>query len=545
IVARKELRWHKCYEERQCARLLVPLNHSEPGGQQASIALIRKPALVPRNSEFYRGPVLFNPGGPGESGVDIVRVSGDLFGTILGPQFDIVGFDPRGIGRSQPHVSFFKTDVERHIWDMNLKVVNRSAEGIARGWARAHVLGQLAAETDDGYLRHINTDQTARDMLKIVEAHGRSKIQYWGFSYGSVLGATFAAMFPDKIERMVIDGVEDSENYYATLWSNNLLDTDKVMDSFYIGCAEAGPDSCAFWAPTANDIRQKLTTLYDSLRSRPLPVRTKSGYGLLDYSMLRTAIFESLYWPYASFPIIAQGLADLAAGQGQLLFDRMNPPQFKCSCDSSERAFATIPDATPAILCNDGDDIPGDLESTQKYFDMMTKASNWGDIWSNIRIGCVGWPKFPKDHFQGPFEANTSHPILLIGNTADPVTPLWAAKKMSRGFTGSVVLTQDSAGHCSISAPSVCTQKYVREYFIDGTLPQPGTICQPVGQPFPVSGLNPEEAHNQAVFTLNMTPDEKEIYAAILELSKTPGIIPFRVPLSLSGGISAKVDAGT
>ncbi|KAF8959383.1 TAP-like protein-domain-containing protein [Flammula alnicola] len=542
IVAQKELKWHKCYEGRQCARLLVPLNYSEPDGQQAGIALIRKPAVVPRKSEFYRGPVLFNPGGPGGSGVDLVRLAGDLLSKILGPQFDIVSFDPRGIGRSQPHASFFKTDVEREIWNLDLKVVNNSAEGVARGWARARVLGQLAAETDDGYLRHINTDQTARDMLKIVEAHGRSKIQYWGFSYGSVLGATFAAMFPDKIERFVIDGVVDSENYYATSWSNNLLDTDKVMDSFYTGCAEAGPDSCAFWAPTVDDIRQNLTTLYDSLRSHPMPMRTKSGYGLLDLPMLRSAIFLALYTPYASFPIIAQGLAELATGEGQLLFDRMNRPPFECSCDSPERAFASVPDATAAVLCNDGDDIPGDLESTQKYFDMMTKTSNWGDIWSNIRISCVGWPKFPKDHFQGPFEANTSHPILLIGNTADPVTPLWAAKKMSRGFTGSVVLTQDSAGHCSISAPSVCTQKYVRDYFIDGTLPEPGTVCQPIGQPFPISDLNSEEAQNQAVLTSNLTPDEKEIYAAILELSKTPGIIP--LPGHLSSRAAAKVEAG-
>ncbi|KAF8959384.1 Alpha/Beta hydrolase protein [Flammula alnicola] len=449
IVAQKNLKWHKCYEGRQCARLLVPLNYSEPDGQQASIALIRKPAVVPRKSEFYRGPVLFNPGGPGGSGVDLVRLAGDSFSTILGPQFDIVSFDPRGIGRSPPHASFFKTDVERVMWGRSLM-------------ARAHVVGKLATESDDGYLRHINTDQTARDMLKIVEAHGRSKIQYWGFSYGSVLGATFAAMFPDKIEQFVIDGVVDSENYYAmlrseyvcliALWSNNLLDTDKVMDSFYTGCAEAGPDSCAFWAPTADDIRHNLTTLYDSLRSRPIPMRTKSGYGLLDYSVLRSLIFASLYSPYALFPVVARRLAELASGDGQLLFDMMNPPPFECSCDSP--VFATVPDAQAAVLCNDGDDVPGDLESTQKYFDMTTKASSWGDIWSNIRIGCVGWPKFPKDHFQGPFEANTSYPILLIGNTADPVTPLWAAKKMSRGFTGSVVLSHNSAG-LLLSAPRI------------------------------------------------------------------------------------------
>ncbi|KAF8185203.1 hypothetical protein BJ912DRAFT_927579 [Pholiota molesta] len=225
----------------------------------SSIALIRKRATV--RPPLYRGPILINPGGPGESGVDIVRIAGRLFGTIVGPQFDIVGFDPRESVAAHGRVSF---------------------------------LGRLTAENDDGYLRHINTDQTARDMLRIVEAHGRTKLQYWGFSYGTVLGATFAAMFPDKVERIILDGVVDAENYYAY------------------------------------DIQKNLTALYDTVRIHPKPVRTKSGYGIVDYKMLHSAVFGSLYMPYASFPELAQGLAALAAGDGSLIFDMMNPPPFEC-----------------------------------------------------------------------------------------------------------------------------------------------------------------------------------------------------------------------
>jgi len=458
--------------------------------------------------------------------VDLIQgTNGDLLSIILGPQFDVVGFDPRGIARSKPFVSFFKNDVERVLWDLGLKVVNNSGEGIGRTWARSQVLGQLASETDYGYLRHINTDQTARDMLRIVEAHGRSKIQYWGFSYGSVLGATFAAMFPDKVERLVLDGVVDSENYYATLWSNNLLDTDKALESFFTGCAEAGPHGCHFWAPTAEDIRQNLTALYDSIRSHPLPIKTKSQYGLLDYSMLRMAVFASLYNPYAAFQFLAQSLAELAAGDGTKIFELLNPPPYQCSCGPSDR-ITSVRDAQLAILCNDGDDVPGDLESSQIYFDSLTNSSSWAEIWAGIRLGCVGWPKFPKDHFQGPFKATTSHPILLVGNTADPVTPLWSAKKMSRGFKDSVVLTQDSAGHASISAPSLCTQKYIRQYFAHGTLPEPGTVCEPIGKPFPISGLDSGEGRAQGASTMGMTRDDGELFSAISQLSENP-VIPF------------------
>lgn len=177
------------------------MNYSDPHGEQYSIALIRKPATVPPESEFYRGPVLFNPGGPA-SGVDFIQgPRGEQFSSILGPQFDILSFDPRGknmgtkidqsgvtltvmciigVARSTPRASFFESDVERELWMSETIAENMS--DVPRVWARAHVLSRLAGEADTGYLRHVNTDNTARDMLRIVEAHGRSKIQYWGFS---------------------------------------------------------------------------------------------------------------------------------------------------------------------------------------------------------------------------------------------------------------------------------------------------------------------------------------------------------------------------
>ncbi|KAF4621975.1 hypothetical protein D9613_009061 [Agrocybe pediades] len=535
-----ELQWTDCYTGRQCTRLIVPLNHSEPDGAEAVIALIRKPAAVPITSPSYRGPILFNPGGPGGSGVDMIQGRGDLLSAIVGPNFDVVGFDPRGISRSTPRASFFKTHVERSLFGVGsgLPLANNSVEGISRSWARGRLLGNLAAETDDGYLRHINTDQTAHDMLRIVEAHGRDKIQYWGFSYGSVLGASFAAMFPDRIERLIIDGVVDSENYYATLWSNNLLNTDKVMDSFFDGCHEAGPEDCDFWAPSPDDIRKNLTSIYDSLRSRPIPVKTEKGYGLVDYAMVRGLVFRALYSPFAAFRPLATALAALATGDASLIFDRAFVPPTQCSCDPSDGLFTNVPDAQSAVLCNDGKDVPGDFASSEKYFDMLTKASQWGEIWASIRMGCVGWPKFPKDHFQGPFIANTSHPLLLIGNTADPVTPLWAAKKMSKGFEGSAVLTQNSPGHCSISGPSLCTQKYIREYFISGKLPPPGTVCEVDTTPFsPPPGsprANKAAAAAQKVFDSSeqsalegTNEEEDEMLQAIMELSRNYAVHTF------------------
>ncbi|PPQ95837.1 hypothetical protein CVT26_015967 [Gymnopilus dilepis] len=529
LLPSQTLAWTKCYPGRECARLIVPLNYSDPDGPEAAIALIRRPSYLPEGSKDYRGPVLFNPGGPGGSGVDMVWKAADLLSTIIGPQFDIVGFDPRGVSRSTPQSIFFKTEVEQELWGWKSDlIVNNSDSGVARTWARAQVIGKLAAESDGGYLRHINTENTARDMLHIVKAHGQSKLQYWGMSYGTVLGATFAALFPDNVGRLVIDGVVDSEDYYATLWSKNLLDTDKTLETFLTGCVEAGPEDCAFWAPTPKDINNNLTTLYDSLRSRPLPIKTDQTYGVLEYGHLKAFVLAALYSPYALYPALAQALARLAAGDGSLLFSFLFPPPYQCACGPSEAPYDNLREAQISILCNDGDDVPDDLESSQKYFEELYESSDWAEMWARIRLDCVGWPKFPKDHFQGPFVANTSYPILLVGNTADPVTPLWAAKKMSKGFNNSVVLTQDSPGHCSVAAPSVCTMNHIRNYFIHGTLPEPSTVCEPIGKPFPESiqvaspfGQSAAGEHaTQDPLMASMSQEDRVLYDAVRELGK-------------------------
>ncbi|KAF9529062.1 TAP-like protein-domain-containing protein [Crepidotus variabilis] len=520
LPARKDLQWVNCHVSFQCARLIVPLDYTDPDGREATIAIIRKPAAVPQDSKEYRGPILINPGGPGGSGVSTVLAAGFLLGSILGPHFDVVGFDPRGIGESTPKISFFKTMVERELYEKP-KSVNIADGTLSRLLSSRKLFNTLAAELDDGYLRHMNTDYTARDMLRIVEAHGRKKLMYWGFSYGSVLGATFAAMFPDKVERVLIDGVVDSEGYYANDWSSAGRDTDKSLDSFFVGCSKAGPDICPFYAPSPEDIRTNLTNIFENLRKSPLPVRTEQSYGLLDESFLRLLIFAGLYSPYAEFPVFAKGLASLANGDGRPLF--REPPPFKCLCNphQDEKPVELLPDALSTLVCNDGDHIPDALEFAEKTFKGYQKNTEFADVLAAVAgPTCAGWPRFQRNHiFRGPFTANTSHPVMLIGNKADPVTPLASAKKMSKGFHGSVVLTQDSGGHASIAAPSICTMKYIQDYFVKGTLPKEGTVCPTIRGPFdPIDAFKYD---GQKVFSA----EEMQFAETVNELSMTP-IIP-------------------
>ncbi|TFK64069.1 alpha/beta-hydrolase [Pluteus cervinus] len=525
ITPTKNLVWYDCYTARQCARLLVPLDYSNEGGLQAAIALVRIPSTYPTSSPEYRGPVLFNPGGPGGSGVDAVNLNGDQFVKILGPQFDIVGFDPRGIARSTPKGEAFLAQAERKIFEADADRLGPEGgdADVANAWARSQIIGKLASERTSDFLKHINTENTARDMLRIVEAHGRSKLLYWGFSYGSILGATYASILPDKVERLIIDGVADAENYFATLWSNNLLDTDKTMQAFYDGCYSAGPEGCPFYAPGPGLIAQKLSALYDSVHKNPFTVVTDKSYGTLDLDRLKATVFRVLYKPYTQFHPLAQALADLRNGNATAIYQMSETPTFGCSCGTEPLLSTSVDEGYMFVACTDGKPVPSDLEYSLKHHSEMSRSSEWGGQWSTTAIRCSGWPQFTKTHFQGPFVANTSFPILLIGNTADPVTPLWAAQKMSKGFKNSMVLTQDTPGHCSISMPSLCTTQYIRDYFVDGSVPTIGTICAATGSPWP-------RIEAEMMVEENLSEKDQELLQATRELSRT-----FEVPRVLHG----------
>ncbi|KAG2014267.1 hypothetical protein CC2G_011100 [Coprinopsis cinerea AmutBmut pab1-1] len=502
------LTWHRCNFDFECTTLEVPLDYTDPTGPKATIALTRMPASVPRTSEVYKGPILFNPGGPGQSGIDFIHTLGYWLAIELGPQFDLVGFDPRGIARSTPRVSLFKTQAERTFFEENYlkQMVNGSGEGVSKAWGLGHVIGKLATAhnaEENGYLEHINTPNTSRDMLRIVESFGREKLMYWGISYGTVLGATFATMFPDKVERMVLDGVVNMDDYYNLTFSDDLQDAPTILTHFFDACASAGPTTCAFHEPSPSRIKSKYLSLANQIRNSPIPVYYTSRfdgrpvYGLLDYSKFQTVVFYSLYSPYAWFPRLAEALAALHDDRNpQPFFELGGARAFECPCEpdhEDELDRGVVVEGAAVIACSDGARIPPGLEEMKQAFAEFSAKSEWAGVWAWGRMSCLGWPKkTPGPALEGPYVANTSHPILFIGNTADPVTPLAHAKKVSKGFPGSVVLTQDAPGHGSMTTTSYCTQLHIREYFNNGTLPEDGTVCDVATSLFPSDDFDNE-----------------------------------------------------
>ncbi|RPB25150.1 hypothetical protein L211DRAFT_867569, partial [Terfezia boudieri ATCC MYA-4762] len=256
ITPTPNLVYHRCYNTFECARLEVPLDYlsSEQCSETASIAIIKlisDPTEFPEYGKKWGGPLLLNPGGPGGSGVGMVLESGHEIQKVVGKQFSVIGFDPRGVNNTRPLASCFDSAVDRILWNVkgSGRIPRISEEGLGEAFVWGRIMGQVCTSgnrAEEG--KFLGTASVARDMLAITDATWdlsksgiRKGLQFWGFSYGSVLGITFATLFPDKVERMIIDGVVDVFDFFALDMLKNLQNTEEVMDSFYIFCSQAGP----------------------------------------------------------------------------------------------------------------------------------------------------------------------------------------------------------------------------------------------------------------------------------------------------------------
>lgn len=486
------LTWTSCYESFQCARLTVPLIYSNHSAGEAQVALVMSPSNFSAGDSNYLGPILFNPGGPGESGVELIVEGAEYFREIVGPQYDLVGFDPRGVGVTTPALSIFRDPAEALQWYATWPLnVNESASSFGRAFAQSTILGRLAEDRAEEVAESVSTPTVANDMLSITKAFGFDKVNYWGISYGSVLGATFAAMFPDNVGRFVIDGVVNSHEWYEGVDTSSLVDADAALHSVWAACVAAGPDACALYENSTAHVAARVQVLVDRVHLAPVPVINDTDpsaitFAVVDYAALVDQLFLLAYFPYSHAPAAAAALAALERGDGGPILQGSQLSGIDglstCAYDSSEPYVAGLLEVELAIACGDQRRVgAATLDRAKANYQDLVKQSRFfaGDLWATLQAGCTGWTIRGKDRFNASFATNTSTPLLIIGNTLDPITPLVSAKNMSHGFAGSVLLQQNSTGHSSWSGFSTCTARAVNAYFTQGALPAPGTVCQP------------------------------------------------------------------
>ncbi|KIW96868.1 uncharacterized protein Z519_02259 [Cladophialophora bantiana CBS 173.52] len=568
IPSSRELQYHKCYGSFECARLEVPLDWSNLSNPRSVVlAVTRLPAVVDVGDESFGGTVIINPGGPSGSGVATVLWAGKSIQNVLDgdKHFEILSFDPRGVQFSTPSLACFEDDTSRYTLDLlgaGAGSLESNQNALDVKWGIDKSLGLLCAQTSKGRFsdgstirQFVSTTLVAHDMVEIVDqvdAHlrrqlsskGRNRqnqqsllsaksnedpplLNYWGLSYGSYLGNTFASMFPHRIGRMVLDGVVDADDYAATGWTTNLQDNNKTWTKFFEYCFEAGT-KCALSNPAITgpeEMRTQVETFLQGLKNNPMPLVQNDNAYILTYLNMKSIIHIHLYQPIQLWPLLALVLKSLME---QDVYSAISAWKSWKSWPFPElRDFAPLPPNAPhipmlsdvfmakdlplptnypwqlesgiSILCGDGDDITSrSKRDFAEYLDLLQSQSPLiGSIWAEITLHCVHWPlanrPSAKNRFTGPFQSNLSDydprgsPLLFIGNTADPVTPVRNAIKMAERHEGSVVFTQDMPGHCAgTTNPSVCTFGILKRFFAHGELPEAGLVCQAAVKPWDI-----------------------------------------------------------
>ncbi|KAG9122567.1 hypothetical protein FRC07_001005 [Ceratobasidium sp. 392] len=507
--------WSQCpdSDKTQCAFFDVPRDYSNPAENDTVSIFIRKlPANV--SEENRLGTILTNPGGPGGSGSMFIALAGEELSSVVDGRYDIIGFDPRAVNLTGPWTACFDTEAKPLLltYQQELAGVPYPQSTPANDRAVVKKLSaiqtsHIAACVKNGNRKVLESSGTrfvVQDMARIVEALGEDGINYWGYSYGTILGATFAAMRPDFVKRMVLDGVADSQSYYNNVWQwgrDAMAETIKTYTGFLSTCAEAGPKLCAFAVPPGNSnatqttatLRKRLNAIFERLDKQPMVVDDSPvGPGILTASNLQSLLLSVLYSPDA-WSGAMQVLASIEKGNATDAYTALFSPILDISrapyddnvFNRSMQRYPTRESLVP-ILCSDTAATNLSVNAYADYFRELGKINPVGEQWAKIAGGCNGWPFRSSQRYTGPWTVakglkKTKFPILFMSLDADPVTPLSSAVKMSRGFgnESATLLIQQGFGHTTTAHPSLCTYKHVHDYFVDGKVPPNGTHCTP------------------------------------------------------------------
>jgi pimeloyl-ACP methyl ester carboxylesterase len=458
------LAWEDCGDDLECATLPVPLDHDRPDGERIELALARLPA---RSPEQRIGALLFNPGGPGESGVDVVREAGEeYFDTALRDRFDIVGFDPRGVGASAP-VRCTEGDDERAADDLELVPTTPRARDRMVAEARAFVAG--CQRLSGHLLPHVSTEATARDLDLLRAALGEERLTYLGVSYGTLLGAVYADLYPERTRAMVLDAAADPVTWFgdgAEVARQQTLGFERSLDAFSAACAR-NPDSC----PLGADPEAALDRLLARLERTPLEVGDEEQ---VDEVVAFDAVVGALYDDRA-WPLLADALARAESGDGAALLE------LAATDDDAgpDGRVGNAAEAQAAITCADRD-APGDVQAYHELARELARIGpRFGPVLAYAGLDCAFWPVDPAPRDGGAITAEGAPPLLVIGGTRDPATPYAEAQAMAGQLASAVLLTLEGDGHGAYGGRSACVDDAVHAYLLRLTTPVSGTVCRP------------------------------------------------------------------
>ncbi|MGW0521100.1 alpha/beta hydrolase [Crossiella sp. NPDC003009] len=466
-----------------CATYKVPIDYRKPSTGSVEIALLRRLADDPARRI---GSMFINPGGPGGSGYLGPIRADRRYGAEVLKRFDIVGFDPRGVARSSPLRCFTTAEEAKAVSDRQIAVpFTRQEVKDAVQAGKDH--SEACASNAGPLIRHMSTKNVARDLDVLRQAVGDAKLTFVGFSYGTLIGSTYANMFPSKTRAIVIDGNVDPE-----LRTGDGLESDRqraegfelALDGFLKRCTAAGP-KCAF---SEGDTRKKFDELRTRLQREPITLPTGAKLTLSAFtSNVSTAMYAAdrfaplavaLQQAYTAMSPVDTLDRDRAEAPSDFL-TKQTPPH---SLDALADTPYTGDDSFYGVNCIDKPylRLPAAYPVIAKIWERQFPT--FGRFQAFDAVPCATWPG-GSDRYAGPWHKKTEHPIVVIGNYYDPATPYAFSQRMAKQLGSARLVSVDSFGH-AILGRSKCVDDLTTAYLADLKAPANGIVCQPNAQPF-------------------------------------------------------------
>ena len=447
-----------------CAWLTVPLDYANPAGPTIQVRVNRAKATGATASR--QGSLVINPGGPGATGLDFTGYVARNVAPKVNQAFDIVGFDPRGIGASAPITCV--TGRQTTIWLRQDGTPDTPAEE-ARLMFLARGISNGCLRRSPDLARHVGTEDTVRDLDVLRAALGDPKLNWLGYSYGTFIGTIYAEMFPDHVGRFVLDGAVNPANNAMQLSQGQSHGFQVALQRFADDCARRA--SCPY-VGGAKGVLRGINSLLARIDARPLPTDSRER---LTQSYAMSAIFLSMY-STSFWSTLRQSLGQANKGDGTGLMllsdyanDRIGPNSYGSNMTS----------AFYAIGCWDGPATPNTAGlrtaaaawSRHARVPEMARAMAWGNAPCSVWFG-------HSTRQPAPANSTTTSPILVVGTTYDPATPYPWAVALSQQLSTATLLTWIGDGHTAYGSGSKCIDTAIDGYLLTGTPPAAGTVCR-------------------------------------------------------------------
>ena len=455
--------WVDCGAGFVCTDVNAPLDWERPDGDTIALRLVKHPAT----GGTPLGTIFVNPGGPGASGVNYVRNSLDYaVGQPLQQHFDIVGWDPRGVGASSSVHCLDDAAMDEYLFGPveDDGYERGSAEWIAAAIEESRELGNACSEGTGALLAHVDTMSTVRDLDMLREIVGDEKLNYLGYSYGTYIGARYADAYPERVGRLVLDGALDPATTEADVVREQTRGFELALRAYVSACL-AGKN-CPL-SGTVDEAMAQIRDMLDAVEAQP---RTGSDGRTMSVGTFLTAIITPLYsqsnWAYLDrlFASVARGEADFALTLADLYYGRVNG---KYKDNSTEAFFAINCLDYPNSI--DPDRMRREAAELERVAPTIGKFQGYGDA------GCAGWPH-PGVEERSAVRAAGAAPIVVIGTTGDPATPYRWAVSLSQQLESGVLVSYQGEGHTAYGK-NECVNRAVEQYFVDGKTPAAGLSC--------------------------------------------------------------------